>query len=195
VNVSFDVELLRRRLLPVNTDLRLGDAHPPDAAVAVIIDPSQRDGSILLIRRTEREGDRWSGQIAFPGGHRESSDRTFLDTAIREAGEEVGISLREHEMLGALPLVYSQSRSARVAPFVFQLRASVKIQPNREVADTFWLSLSDIANNVITKTKVQVESRNQLTDSYIYRGNVIWGLTFRIINILVDKNVDAQNIP
>jgi len=194
MNVSFDVQLLRRQLLPVNTDPGSGDARPPDAAVAVIIDPLQQHGSMLLIRRTEREGDRWSGQIAFPGGHRESSDRTFLDTAIREAGEEVGISLREHEMLGALPLVYSESRRVRVAPFVFQLKTSVEIKPNQEVADTFWLALSDIANNVITKTKVKVENGNRVTDSYIYRGNVIWGLTFRIINILLDKNVDAQSI-
>ncbi|MGA2783113.1 MAG: CoA pyrophosphatase [Candidatus Bathyarchaeia archaeon] len=193
MNVSFDMQGLRRRLLSVNADPGLMDAYPPDAAVAVIIDQSERPGSILLIRRTEREGDRWSGQIAFPGGHRESSDRTFLDTAIREAEEEVGISLREHEILGALPLVHSQRRSVRVAPFVFQLKTRVEIQPNREVADAFWLALSDIANNVITKTKVQVENGNLVTDSYIYRGYVIWGLTFRIINLLLDKIVDAQS--
>lgn len=194
MNVSFDMQRLHSRLLPVNTDTSLGDALPPGAAVAVIIDPVQQGGSMLLIRRTEREGDRWSGQIAFPGGHRESSDKTFLATAIRETKEEVGISLDQHEILGALPLVYSESRSVRVAPFVFQLKADVKIQHNIEVAETFWLALSDIANNVLAKTQVQVENGNLVTDSYIYRRNVIWGLTFRIINILLDRNVDEQNI-
>ena len=107
-------------------------------------------------------------------------------------GKRWGFLFVSMRLLGVLPLVYSQSRRVRVAPFVFQLRTRVEIQPNQEVADTFWLALSDIANNVITKAKVQVENGNRVTDSYIYRGNVIWGLTFRIINILLDKNVDGR---
>src|SRR5208337_658874 len=112
----------------------LGNDHPPDAAVAVIIDP-QHEGSMLLIQRTEREGDPWSGQIAFPGGHKASGDRTLLDTAMREADEEVGIALRQHETLGALPPVRSRIRHISVAPFVFLLRVREEIQRNMEVAD------------------------------------------------------------
>jgi 8-oxo-dGTP pyrophosphatase MutT (NUDIX family) len=187
VKSAFDMQSLRRRLLPLNTDLTSGGDHRSEAAVAVIIDPSQDGGSMLLIRRTERDGDPWSGQVAFPGGHKAQGDRTFLDTAIREAKEEVGISLHQHEILGVLPWVNAHTRRMRVAPFVFELKAGVQIQHNMEVEETFWVALSEIANSLIIKSEVEMERGKLVTDSYVYRGKVIWGLTFRIINILLNK--------
>jgi len=189
---SFDIGQLRRQLLPANANLTGTDSRLPGAAVAVIIDLKKRGGAILLIRRTEREDDRWSGQIAFPGGHIIPTDENLLETAIRETEEEVGIPLREHELIGALPLVYARSRTVRVAPFVFQLKRTVEIQHNVEVADAFWMDLAEIANSVIKNVEVNVADGKRRTDSYVYRGNVIWGLTFRIINLLLGRNIDVQ---
>jgi 8-oxo-dGTP pyrophosphatase MutT (NUDIX family) len=185
VTGTFNMELLRHRLLPA--DLKLKDHNPPDAAVAVIIKSSQRGSSLLLIRRTERSGDPWSGQIAFPGGHRGSVDRSFLDTAIRETDEEVGISLREHIVLGVLPLTYARTHKIRVVPFVFQLRGNVELHPNMEVADAFWVPVNALACCPVTKSEVRVEEGEIAVDSYIYGENVIWGLTFRIVNMLLGK--------
>ena len=175
--------MLRADTIPESKE---GD-QPPEAAVAVIINTSQGSNSLLLIRRTERRGDPWSGQIAFPGGHIGPSDRSFLETAIREAKEEVGISLRRHVVLGALPLVYARSHRVRVAPFVFQLRTNVRTHPNMEVASTFWVPLNELANCKVAKSEVRVDEGQLTVDSYVYRENVIWGLTFRIINLLLGK--------
>lgn len=184
---TFSIDLLRCRLLPTDTDLRAKETHPPQAAVAVIIDSSKRGHSLLLIRRTERSDDPWSGQIAFPGGHKAPIDRSFLETAIREANEEVGISLKKHVVLGVLPWVYARGRRVRVAPFVFQLMTSVEIRSNMEVANVFWVLINDLANSAVTKSRVRVEGRELTVNSYLHRGIVIWGLTFRIINLLLDK--------
>ncbi len=56
------------------------------AAVAVIL--RERGGvvEVLVIRRAERIGDRWSGQAALPGGKVDADDATIDDTALREAG-------------------------------------------------------------------------------------------------------------
>jgi 8-oxo-dGTP pyrophosphatase MutT (NUDIX family) len=191
MNLPFDIYGLRDRLLPVEANHPSGAALQ-DAAVAVIIDPKEQGGAILLIHRIEREGDRWSGQIAFPGGHRVSSDRNLLETAIRETAEEVGVFLLQHEMLGALPLVMSRSGDVNVAPFVFQLKAGIEIQPNAEVADAFWLALADIVNSEIIQSEVCTRGRRLVTDSYIYKGRVIWGLTFRIINLLIGRSVNPE---
>jgi len=48
---------------------------------------------LLYILRTAREGDRWSGQVAFPGGKQEPSDRDDRATSARETLEEVGLDL------------------------------------------------------------------------------------------------------
>lgn len=183
---TFDLELLRRRI-------REGSFTPesiedrPAAAVAIIIDPRDRGGSVLLIKRTERLRDPWSGQIAFPGGHKASEDRDFLETAIREAKEEVGIELREHQLFGQLPLVYARSHRVQVVPYVFELRTNVVIRPNEEVSQSFWAPLNSLNMLKATETEVEVEEGKLSVDAYIYDGHVIWGLTLRIINTLLDR--------
>lgn len=142
---------------------------------------------MLLIRRTERKGDPWSGQIAFPGGHKSRKDRTFWDTVVRETSEEIGIKLGEHEMLGVLPLVYSRTRPVLVAPFVFQLKSEVTIRLNEEVAESFWIPLGELSRIEATQSEVHVQDRKLMVDSYVYDGHVIWGLTFRIISILLNR--------
>lgn len=187
VVAAFNIESLRRRLLPTDRVPGLEERHLPDAAVAVIIKSSRSASSLLLIRRTERRGDPWSGQIAFPGGHRAPSDRSFLETAIREANEEVGISLRANTVLGVLPSVYARTHRIRVAPFVFQLKGRVRLRPNMEVADAFWVSVNELVRSKVVRSKVTVEECELTVDSYILGENVIWGLTFRIIKILLGK--------
>lgn len=188
VITAFNIESLRRRLLTTDRVLKSEEGHRPDAAVAVIIKTSGSTSSLLLIRRTERRGDPWSGQIAFPGGHRAASDRSFLETAIRETFEEVGISLRDHTLLGVLPLVYARTRRVKVAPFIFQLKTSVELRPNMEVAAAFWVPVSELVHSKVVRSKVRVEESELTVDSYIYGENVIWGLTLRIIKILLGTN-------
>lgn len=183
---TFDIESLRKRLVTGSAVPELGDG-PPVAAVSVIINPGDRGGSMLLIRRTVREGDPWSGQMAFPGGHRALDDRDFLETAIREAKEEVGINLREHELLGVLKVVYARSRRIRVVPYVFQLKNNTAVRPNQEVAEYLWAPFSAFETAPVKRSTVHVEGGSLNVDSYIFKGHVVWGLTFRIINILLDK--------
>ncbi|HET9512400.1 MAG TPA: NUDIX domain-containing protein, partial [Gemmatimonadales bacterium] len=61
------------------------------AAVSLICvrDPD----ALLLIRRADRDGDPWSGQLGLPGGRKSPADADLLSTAIRETFEEVGIDL------------------------------------------------------------------------------------------------------
>ena len=133
-------------------------------------------------------GDPWSGQIAFPGGHRSRRDRTLLETAIREVSEEVGIELHRHVALGVLPLVHSQTRRVLVAPFVFQLNSDVTVRLNDEVAEAFWVSLEALSKIGSTRSEVQVESGTLDVDSYVHDDRVIWGLTFRIMRSLLNRS-------
>jgi len=106
---------------------------------------------------------------------------------MRESNEEVGILLEEHTVLGVLPLVYARTHPVRVAPFVFQLKNSVEIHSNIEVATAFWVPINELENRPVVKSKVKVEGGVLIVDSYVYKEDVIWGLTFRIINLLLDR--------
>lgn len=61
------------------------------AAVLVLLAPDDAgEARVVLIERTAYEGHH-SGEIAFPGGAAEDGDATLAETAIREAGEEIGL--------------------------------------------------------------------------------------------------------
>lgn len=65
----------------------------------------QGEPEILFIKRASRTGDRWTGQIAFPGGGREENDESDCVTGIRETREEIGLDLNADHCLqiGNLP--------------------------------------------------------------------------------------------
>jgi len=181
---SFDLSALKSRLLNEPHKQIVG---LPVASVAIIIDPKDRGGSVLLIKRTERSNDPWSGQIGFPGGHVSPNDQGFLQTAIREAEEEVGLKLRREELLGSLPFVTTRSRRVQVASYAFALESVGTIRINREVAESFWVPLNQMAKLESRKRQVHVEEGTLEVDSYDYQGHIIWGLTFRILNILFGR--------
>src|SRR5450432_668562 len=93
----------------------------PDAAVAIVC-AHVPAGSVLLIRRSERDDDPWSGHWALPGGRRDPEDQDLLRTALRELEEECGIRLSREQMEAALPPVLARRREPPyllVAPFLF----------------------------------------------------------------------------
>ena len=96
--------------------------QPRRAAVALVLAPSSTGDatlSLLLVRRSEREGDPWSGHMALPGGHAHPEDADLLHTARRETLEEVGVDLLGAELLGRLDDVSPmRSSDMTVRPFV-----------------------------------------------------------------------------
>lgn len=185
MSVAFDLNSLRLRLTP-----HLSPSNASDAAVAIIINTSQA-ASVLLIKRVEREGDPWSGQIAFPGGHKSQTDLTLLETAIRETKEEVGIELEPRHLVGLLPSLPARTRRVEVTPFVFHLTCEPRLNANFEVAETFWVSLADLMQLDPRNSEVKMNGRQLAVESYLYHGQVIWGLTFRVLNLLLNK---GQNL-
>lgn len=122
------MERFRRLFLPVDSV----DTDPPPArraAVAVIVGPTAGHASseMLFIRRAEREGDPWSGDMAFPGGRAEPDDADLCATALRETVEEIGWALPREALVGALPVLRSPVRrpglSMSVHPFLFVVDA------------------------------------------------------------------------
>ncbi|NND67690.1 MAG: CoA pyrophosphatase, partial [Halioglobus sp.] len=73
------------------------------SAVAMVLSVQGGELHILMIKRAEREGDPWSGHMAFPGGRMDPGDTHAFAAALRETEEEVGLQLvAEEEYLGRL---------------------------------------------------------------------------------------------
>ncbi|MBT3458112.1 MAG: NUDIX domain-containing protein, partial [Halieaceae bacterium] len=63
------------------------------AAVAIVLHEADGELCLLMIRRAQREGDPWSGHMAFPGGRRDPDDIDDRFCAIRETREEIALDL------------------------------------------------------------------------------------------------------
>ena len=154
------------------------------AAVAVVL--SQRDAqlAVLLVRRSEREGDPWSGHMALPGGHAHAADVDLLHTARRETLEEVGLDLTRAELLGGLhDLSPMRSSEIAVRPFVFWLAEPGALQLSQEIAEALWVPLADFAQPALRMTReVEVRGTRLTVPAYVVDQRVVWGMTLRLLD-------------
>ena len=117
-------------------------AERPTSAAAVLVPLVQRDElMVLLTRRTDHLRDH-AGQISFPGGRAEPDDADPVATALREAQEEVGLSHRHVEVIGALP-PYMTVTAFQVTPVVALVQPDFQLQIDPfEVSEVFEVPLS-----------------------------------------------------
>ncbi|OLC07374.1 MAG: hypothetical protein AUH42_03775 [Gemmatimonadetes bacterium 13_1_40CM_70_11] len=164
------------------------EARP--AAVTLILHPAADGLEALFIKRAERAGDPWSGQVALPGGRREAGDANLLATALRETREETGIDLTSAEQLGRLDDLYPRTPTLPpvvVRPFVFAVAARPALVPDVEVERAFWVPLRRLAEpGVRREVTLTVQGVERTFPAYHLGDDVIWGMTERIITPFVE---------
>ncbi|WP_332824698.1 CoA pyrophosphatase [Ramlibacter sp.] len=139
-------EALRRRFAEppaweqeLRSEPRFTDREPAHAAVLVPIVMRERP-MVLLTERTVHMTTH-SGQVAFPGGKRDETDRDPADTALREAHEEIGLERGLAEVLGDLP-TYTTGTMFIVTPVIALVHPDYRLVLNpHEVADAFEVPL------------------------------------------------------
>jgi 8-oxo-dGTP pyrophosphatase MutT (NUDIX family) len=163
-----------------------------EAAVALVLQPKVSGLRALFILRAKKEGDPWSGQMALPGGHRETIDTDLVETARRETHEEIGLDLNKAgRYLGSLAGIRANPRAGFdlvVTPQVFALEdKAVPLQPNEEVAEVLWGNLDEmISGRSLTDASFPEFQREGTFPGYQVGAQVVWGLTFRMINDFFD---------
>lgn len=157
------------------------------AAVAIILRDLREGPEILFIKRAEKEGDPWSGHMAFPGGHKEPEDSNLRQSAERETQEEIGVDLSIGRYLGALDHESAQPRGRvldmLIAPHVFEVFDHVDFSINYEVDKVVWAPLGDLTGNRLHHTETMPMSGTPTVfNGYKLReGHFVWGLTYRIL--------------
>lgn len=161
-------------------------AGVPQAAVGLLLLPTEFSLELLLIRRAERTDDPWSGHMALPGGRRDDSDESLLETVRREVREEVGVELAHDALLGELDDLRPLTAPARVLvrPFVFGLRARPSLVLSDEVARVRWSSLGLLANSA-AETEVFHHGAWRKMPCFRLDDDVVWGMTHRILEPFV----------
>jgi 8-oxo-dGTP pyrophosphatase MutT (NUDIX family) len=164
---------------------------PRRSAVAAILRPGPEGPEVLLMKRAARDGDRWSGQIAMPGGMAEAHDRNSRATAVRETLEEVGLDLTRHaRVLGRLDDQVAIARGRplplAITPWVFATERAAALRLNEEAELAFWLPLLRAAGGGIDDSvTVELAGLAQRLPAWRHEGHLVWGLTHRMLSALL----------
>lgn len=157
------------------------------SGVLILFYPDNGGAFFPLIKRPEYVGFH-SGQVAFPGGKMEITDGNIIQTALREAEEEVGVDRSKVHVLGSLSDLYIPTSNFLVSPVVGFLESRPKFIPEeKEVSRIIQAELPSIFNPEIRKQKMLTLGQNINLDTPFYEidGEMVWGATAMILSELI----------
>ncbi|WP_248838192.1 NUDIX hydrolase [Frankia sp. AgKG'84/4] len=154
------------------------------AAVLVLFGDGPGGPDVLLLERSAALRSHAS-QPAFPGGRVDSSDASHVDTALREATEEVGLDPAGVEVLATTPPFYLRASHHLVTAVLAWWHTPRAVGPvdqaeTSSVARVPLAELADPANRIVVRY-----SADLLTPAFRVHGMVVWGFTAGILDVLL----------
>ena len=173
--------------------------HYAEASVMVLFtnNEEEKNNSILIIKRKSNLR-KHAGQIAFPGGRREKTDKNLEETAQRETEEEVNISRDKYQIIGHFPKFYTGTGYV-VTPFLGIIDKDVELQklikPNIDEVEKILF----VKANFLLSPKYQIREKPPLdymlmTWKIKYGTENIWGLTARVL-VTISAGLGLREFP
>ena len=187
------------RALAGRTPVTVDRPEARRAAVALVVSGTAADPAILFIKRKQRVGDPWSGQMALPGGFASPQDPSLEATARRETVEETGVALDQAgALLGALDDVSPRTPYLPpivVRPFAYRLADRAEPLPGPEVDAVLWLPVSQLFSAGHRRPfRLTVRDETRDFPSIVIGEYTIWGLTERVLHQLEELGVAAPDL-
>jgi 8-oxo-dGTP pyrophosphatase MutT (NUDIX family) len=155
---------------------------------AVLVPLYVVDGALHAVFTRRREDlRRHPGEISFPGGRQDDDETDLRLTALREAEEEIGLSPRAVELVGALQPTPTIATNYAVYPFVGLIEPGHPWRPSaHEVAEVLELPLRALRDGYERRRLLRrgVPFR---TDVYVVGEDLIWGATARMLGDLFER--------
>lgn len=182
------------RILPSRSKVILSGEGLVTAAVLVPLFAKEGETHVLLTKRSDLV-EHHKGEISFPGGKLDPTDRDLCACALRETEEEVGIEPNDVRIVGELDDFYTVATNFLVVPFV-----GVIPYPY-----TFRLSCREISSLLAVPLKIFFDPERRTEEiwtirgqsvevvSYRWKGHNIWGATARILKHFTEVLADGRN--
>ncbi len=181
----------QRRMAPAVRARLLSHTKPDEktkiSAVLLPIFPNDGEPTLVFIKRQTYNGFH-SGQVAFPGGKKEKTDSSLLETALRETWEEVGIVQESVTILGTLTPLFIPVSNHLVLPVVGVVWSKPKFFPNlQEVEYIIEVPVCTLVQPDARTVKTLVLDNEPVSTPYFKAGEeMIWGATAMILAEFTD---------
>lgn len=158
-----------------------------NSAVLIPLISNNQDIQIILTQRSNNLPSH-AGQISFPGGKVDLKDESPVDTAYREANEEIGLSREKIEHLGYLDIT-TTGTNFMILPVVASISSNfVPKLNNDEVESLVYLPLNFIADTDNLKLmNKEINGEDRTFFVYEYDNYFIWGATARLLKALSER--------
>lgn len=167
--------------------------RPRPAAVLLPLYAQEHQIHTILIKR-KPELQHHGGEISFPGGITEQEDADAVQTALREAQEEIGLAPETVEILGLLTPLYVPPSQNLVQPVVGWLNTPPSLNPNpSEVALIFQPSLQHFTRATTVSWHSEVrQGQTYIIPAYRLGEEYVWGATAMILSELLSLLCDLE---
>ncbi len=164
------------------------NAQTRDAGVLILLYLHEDTVFIPLIVRPDTELGAHSGQVSFPGGKKEKTDKNLRETALREAFEEVGIKESEITVLGEISPLFVFASNFMVYPTIAVCNKKPNFVPDpREVAKILEIPILHLQNTDNHKiTDLEIRNTTIIAPYFDVEGRIVWGATAMILSELLE---------
>ncbi len=169
--------------------------HPPFSHAAVLVPLFQKgkDCHLLFTKRSE-EVKYHKGEISFPGGVVDEEDLELINTALREAYEEIGLKERDVQIIGVLDDIVTITEFI-VTPIVglFPYPYPFKVS-EVEIAELIEVPLASLLEeDCFSEREIFRGGQKEVVYAYQYGKHIIWGATARILNQFLDLITSSRD--
>lgn len=175
------IEEVIGRVLSARKKVTVHDQSLMPAAVLLLMYPKDGKYCILLQKRTDGV-EHHKGEISLPGGSKDPEDRDFLDTALREVHEEMGIRPEDVTVLGDLDDVVTRTQFF-IRVFVGTIPYPYPFKPSPvEIAEVLEVPVVELLSPANRREEARwVDGRVSRAYSYAHKEHLIFGATAQIV--------------
>jgi len=181
---KLDICLSNLELLPSAWSPRSPISKRPSAVLILFILSKNKEPELLLLRRSANVGTH-KGQVGFPGGKVEPQDVSPVETALREAEEEIGLSQKNIKAVGSLSVAVAIDGSAvyPIVGIIAEEHCNITLDRS-EVDDVYRVPIVKILES--NQKNFRFNMFGYWRKSFLYDcGTVsVWGLSAEILSRL-----------
>ena len=171
---------------PRMTSDEIAQQQPRLGGVLILLYEKENEWFTVFTQRRKYEGVH-SGQMSFPGGKIDDADEDIIQTALREAEEEIGVPKAAVEVIGRLTELYIPPSNFLVHPVVAHLHGDKKFTAQeREVQEIVEIPLSFfLSSNSIKQTEIHLQQGvTTKVPAFVFGEYIIWGATAIVLSEL-----------